>query len=195
MEWKKGQGTSIFVERHPVRAMALKAGGQQDMRFIVEASRPSGANILVESGCTQDVEQAMKLAETAVERQERIISRQQTVIMVVDDDAATRRDLAEVLQTYDCRVVEASSGEGALRRLDRMMKLDVLITARNLGDRMDGQELVQAVHDLFPATCIVLSNIKNISMNIVAGVALGALRVQSKCHNQAALSPKRRRRH
>ena len=63
--------------------------GRSYARFVVEAPHSSGVTMLMEADTAQDVGQAMKLAEAAVERQECSISSADGYVLV-DDDAASR---------------------------------------------------------------------------------------------------------
>jgi CheY-like chemotaxis protein len=53
-------------------------------------------------------------------------------------------------------VAEASSGEGALRRLERITPSAVLVSDIDLGPGMNGLKLAATVHELWPATGVLL---------------------------------------
>ena len=79
-------------------------------------------------------------------------------VLIVDDES----DLLEISVTYlSARGYAALSAEGgnqALALLDKDGPVDVLITDIVMGGAMDGMELAQAVHRLYPHTRIIYSS-------------------------------------
>jgi len=67
-----------------------------------------------------------------------------------------RGAIADTLRDGGHDVMEAASGEGALRRLERLSQPASLITALNLSCGMDGLELAVTARKLFPGTAILL---------------------------------------
>jgi CheY-like chemotaxis protein len=90
-----------------------------------------------------------------IERRPNITGLLSICTMVVDDDDAVRGAIADALRDSGYRVAEASSGEGALRRLERIPPA-VLVSDVNLGPGMSGLELAATVHKLWPATGVLL---------------------------------------
>jgi PAS domain S-box-containing protein len=98
-------------------------------------------------------------------------------VLVVDDDAAVRDSVAEILRVEGCHVDSAADGRAALARLERaafdIVLSDVVMPA------MDGYELFQEVRQRYPGTQVVLMTafyydkdhvIKRSQMEGVAGV-------------------------
>ena len=77
-------------------------------------------------------------------------------VTVVDDDAGVRSAVADTLRDTGYQVAEASCGEGALRRLERITPPAVLVSDIDLGPGMSGLELAATVHRLWPATGVLL---------------------------------------
>jgi PAS domain S-box-containing protein len=75
-------------------------------------------------------------------------------MLVVDDDAAVRDSVAEILRAEGCRVTTASDGSEALDRLAET-RFD-LVLSDVVMPRMDGYELFQTVRARYPETAVVL---------------------------------------
>jgi PAS domain S-box-containing protein len=65
------------------------------------------------------------------------------VVLVVEDDAALRNTLAEMLQHRGFGVLEAGDGQEALTVLERVPEVDLLLTDIRLSNGMDGLELAK----------------------------------------------------
>jgi two-component system cell cycle sensor histidine kinase/response regulator CckA len=66
------------------------------------------------------------------------------VILFVEDDAPSRRNVAVFLRLAGYEVYEAEDGEGALSLLARM-QFDVVISDLNLPGGLDGIDILQAL--------------------------------------------------
>jgi DNA-binding response OmpR family regulator len=66
------------------------------------------------------------------------------VILFVEDDAASRRNIALFLGLSGYEVYEAEDGEAALRLLSRM-QFDVVITDLNLPGQVNGIDILDAL--------------------------------------------------
>jgi len=75
--------------------------------------------------------------------------------LVVDDEQGTRFFLEQALQRAGHVVVMASSGEEALERL-RETAFDLVILDLNLGGRIDGLRVLEAVRWRWPGTAAVI---------------------------------------
>jgi CheY-like chemotaxis protein len=75
-------------------------------------------------------------------------------LLLVDDEAPVRKFFVQVLEGAGYRVVEASSGKEALRRLQER-PFDLVITDILMPD-MDGLELTKVLHHRFPDIKIVV---------------------------------------
>lgn len=76
-------------------------------------------------------------------------------IMVVDDEAATRISLAEVLRLEGYRVDTAASGEEALSLLNKSEPYDLMVLDIKMSG-IDGLAVTEAVQREFPGTVIIL---------------------------------------
>lgn len=77
-------------------------------------------------------------------------------VMVVNGDGAVRGAIADALRDSGYHVVEACSGEGAWRRLDRTAAPAVLVSDTDIGPGMNGLELAATVCRLWPTTDVLL---------------------------------------
>jgi len=76
-------------------------------------------------------------------------------VLLVDDEALVRTSTAEMLGDLGYRVIEAESGEEALRRLDEEVSVDILITD-HLMPGMTGEQLVTAARHRRPDLPVLL---------------------------------------
>ncbi|MCU4677190.1 diguanylate cyclase [Catenovulum sp. 2E275] len=65
-------------------------------------------------------------------------------ILIVDDASATRKYLKNLLVRHNFNVVEATSGEGALEKLNQYTDIKLVLTDQTM-PKMSGIELVQAI--------------------------------------------------
>jgi CheY-like chemotaxis protein len=71
-------------------------------------------------------------------------------ILLVDDEVGVRGPVAERLRELGYRVIEAQDGPEALGLLDRMAKIDLLITDVGLPKAMNGRQLAEAARARHP---------------------------------------------
>jgi DNA-binding response OmpR family regulator len=76
-------------------------------------------------------------------------------IMIVDDEAAERISLAEILRLEGYEVATASSGEEALSLLKRSSPFDLMVLDLKMPG-IDGLEVTEAVKEQSPNTAIIL---------------------------------------
>ncbi|NLE61020.1 MAG: response regulator, partial [Planctomycetes bacterium] len=77
-------------------------------------------------------------------------------VLVVEDDEAVRTMLARALQRYGYDVLEATSGEEALRLCQNMEKPpDLLVTDVVMPGQLNGRQLVARLGTLYPALKVV----------------------------------------
>jgi CheY-like chemotaxis protein len=76
-------------------------------------------------------------------------------MMVVSDQPAVRRAIAAMLTPHGHEVAEATTGAGALRRLERVDRPASMIVALNGRGTIDGRGLVAATQRLFPAVSLL----------------------------------------
>jgi two-component system, response regulator PdtaR len=77
-------------------------------------------------------------------------------MLVVDDEALMRMDLAEVAQEAGFETVEAESAAEALNVLESRNDIRVVITDIRMPGDMDGLALAHVVRDRWPPTVIVI---------------------------------------
>jgi PAS domain S-box-containing protein len=81
--------------------------------------------------------------------------RAETLALLVDDDDLVRASTAETLSELGYAVIEAASGDEAMRKLESGSKVDVLITDYQMPG-MTGVELAMLVRRQYPVTRILL---------------------------------------
>lgn len=66
------------------------------------------------------------------------------VVLIVEDDALIRMDLAEAFKASGWAVLEAGSGQAALKLCNSDMPVDALVTDIDLGNGATGWDVAQA---------------------------------------------------
>jgi CheY-like chemotaxis protein len=82
---------------------------------------------------------------------------QQLVVLIVEDSALVRIDLAETLRSLGWSVLEADSGEEALDLCTSGQHVDVLVTDINLGNGTTGWDIARAFWLREPLPVIYMS--------------------------------------
>ena len=77
--------------------------------------------------------------------------------MVVEPDVLVRMTVADYLRECGYRVVEAITGEEALRILGAGVRVDTILSAVKLQGALDGFALAQRIRDGFQGIDIILS--------------------------------------
>jgi len=132
-----GKGTGLGLSM--VHGLASQLGGA----LTISSSPGLGTNIelwIPESG-----EQPLVGAETTEEGAHPELG----TVLLVDDEDLVRMSTADMLTEMGFAVVEARSGEDALRRLDEGLAIDLLVTD-HLMPGMTGVELAYAVRNRAP---------------------------------------------
>ena len=134
------------------------------------------------------------------------------MILVVDDEPRNRFFLAAMLKRHGYEVAQAGSGSDALKICPKT-RPDVVITDLNMPE-LDGADLTRQIHANWPETSVILTSgyfTDKAQKVISAGLAdfiykpieldllltkikrlllrLGARKIQSTTHNQAAVTP------
>lgn len=78
-------------------------------------------------------------------------------VMVVEPDVLVRMTIADYLRECGYRVVEAITGEEALRILGAGIKVDTILSAVKLEDAMDGFALAQRIREGFGGVEVILT--------------------------------------
>ena len=151
-KWREEAGGTFVAESAEFTVKVRRTANREHVRFAVLKR----IEVLVGSGTTADVAAAMKAAQKMVERLSVTRKSERPRLIVVDDDQEMRGAIADTLRDGGHDVMEAASGEGALRRLERLSQPVALITALNLSSGMDGLELAVAARKLLPGTAILL---------------------------------------
>ncbi len=97
------------------------------------------AETLVEQAVSADPEQA-KAGET---------------VLLVDDEDGVREPASEYLRRLGFRVFEAADGVTALRMLDTINRLDLLVTDVGFPNGMNGRQVAEAVRQLRPGVPVL----------------------------------------
>lgn len=84
-------------------------------------------------------------------------TRATNAIMVVEPDVLIRMTIADYLRECGYRVVEAITGEEALRILGAGAKVDTILSAVKLQGAIDGFALAQRIREGFPNVEIILT--------------------------------------
>jgi len=101
------------------------------------------------------------------------------LVLVVDDEASTRRLLESLLNSLDCDCIFAGDGEEALEKLVETT-VDAVITDMVM-PKMDGIQTCTAIQERFPdVKCIAMSGKSAGSSNLAAAEKLGAVATLSK---------------
>jgi CheY-like chemotaxis protein len=79
-------------------------------------------------------------------------------VLVVEDDWLVRADIVLGLQQEGWTVLEASTGDGALRALLESNTVDVLITDIGLGDAMTGWDVADAFRTSRPLAPVIYAS-------------------------------------
>ena len=108
-------------------------------------------------GTTVELWLPVSAGETPVELAvEKIVSHVATgTALVVDDEDLVRMTTADMLIDLGYRVIEASSGEAAMRLIGAGVRFDVLVTD-HLMPGMTGTDLAYAVRDLSPERPVLI---------------------------------------
>lgn len=80
----------------------------------------------------------------------------QPSILVVEDESIIRMMAVDMFEEAGFHVIEASSGEKALKLLDQHGELSALFTDVDLANTIDGFHLARIVHDAHPNTRIIV---------------------------------------
>ena len=79
-------------------------------------------------------------------------------ILVVDDEEGVRRILHMILKNLGCEVLEAASGDDAIRIYGENRDIHAVITDLEMGPGMDGLEVVKLIRGISPAVRICLAS-------------------------------------
>lgn len=78
-----------------------------------------------------------------------------TCLLLVEDDALVRLTVAMMLEDHGFRVVEAATGEDAMRLMQEGLDAPVMVTDVDLGSGLNGLELADSLRARRPELVIV----------------------------------------
>jgi PAS domain S-box-containing protein len=139
-----GKGTGLGLSM--VHGLASQLGGaitvqsQPGLGTNVELWLPQGSSLAGESALSSDQPIPQIMSGTA---------------LLVDDEELVRMSTADMLSDLGYAVIEAASGEEAIRLMDAGAEFDLLVTD-HLMPGMIGTDLIQAVRSAKPATRVLL---------------------------------------
>jgi len=125
-QWREEAGGTFVAETAEFIIQVHRTARRQRVRFFVLKR----TDVLVGSGTTADIRAAMSAAQEMAGRLTRTRKSDRPRLMVVDDDQEMRGAIADTLRDGGHDVMEAASGEGALRRLERLSQPASLISAQ-----------------------------------------------------------------
>jgi CheY-like chemotaxis protein len=149
-DWREQPDGSFIAKSEFVHMTVQDHANRHNVRYLVWARTEAQRDALIRTGIAVGVREGMRAAEDVAERHSRVTPQAAALIVLVDDDDAVRGAVAETLRDDGYKVLEATSGEGALRRLERITCPAVLVSDIGLGDGMSGLELADTVHHLWP---------------------------------------------
>lgn len=86
-------------------------------------------------------------------------------ILVVEDESLVRMMAVDIFEEAGFKVVEASSGEQALRLLEECESLTALFTDVDLANSIDGFYLARVVHEAHPDMPIIIVSGQYVAKN------------------------------
>jgi PAS domain S-box-containing protein len=143
-----GKGTGLGLSM--IHGFAEQSGG----RLILKSQRGQGTIGEIWLPVAQADATAPSEAEPTTLRVERGV--RPLTILVVDDDALVLMNTAAMLEDMGHEVVEASSGDQALRVLRRARRIDLVITDQAMPG-ITGTELAAAIRSEWPDVPVVLA--------------------------------------
>jgi CheY-like chemotaxis protein len=85
-------------------------------------------------------------------------SKYKATVLVVDDEALVRMDLADMLASAGCRTLEACCAVDAIHILEHDPDISAVFTDIQMPGCMDGLALAHYVREHWPTTIIVISS-------------------------------------
>ncbi len=76
-------------------------------------------------------------------------------LLLVEDDHLVRMTVAMMLEDLGFTVLEAGTGEAALRRLNAGLDADILVTDIDLGPGISGLQLADQMREVWPGLPVV----------------------------------------
>lgn len=83
---------------------------------------------------------------------------QTLTVLVVEDDFFIRETIVDHLKASRCQVIEAASGEAAVKALQECEGFDVVFTDIRLGGRTDGWDVGEVSRETHPGVPVVYTS-------------------------------------
>ena len=80
------------------------------------------------------------------------------VVLLVEDEWLIRADMAAELEKAGWRVVEASTGKGAIGQLCNGVEIDLLVTDIQLADDLSGWDVAEAAREVRPDFAVIYAS-------------------------------------
>jgi signal transduction histidine kinase/DNA-binding NarL/FixJ family response regulator len=141
-----GSGLGLSIARQIVRSMGSE--------LEVDSTPGKGSRFMFRVVLATAHESEVVLPPQGLNQQEHTVQAKGKRMLVVDDDAASRDYLLEMLAAADINVIAAANGIEALQLL-REQQVDAILTDQNM-PQMDGWELLHSVRTHYPALPVVL---------------------------------------
>ncbi len=158
---KKGEGTGLglsvaygIIARHNGHIECSSTPGQgTEFRIIMPASETQDTDEISESGETGEMETSV--VET--EREEADFTEKRALkVLIIDDEKPIRDIMNELLSEEGHQPYEAATGEKALEIIKRET-MDLVFTDLSMPG-MNGWEVAEKIHALYPAVPIILTS-------------------------------------
>jgi len=136
---EKGLGLGLSIVKRLAALLSLD--------IAIDAARPSGTRVTV--GFPSEL-CGTNLATRQFSGDKRLARDQVSslCVLIVDDEEAIRMSMAEVLTSWGCEVYSTDGKGNIIEFLDRMDATpNMIIADRNLGERLSGLEIIEAVRD------------------------------------------------
>ncbi len=157
----KGQGEGTGLGLSMVHGLAAQSGGALKIRSKVGKGTTAELWLPAADGAPVTQEEPDEKLPTQPRR---------ATILIVDDEDLVRAATAEMLREMGHSVVEASTGSGALERLNANRDIDLLITDY-LMPGMRGSELAEDARELRPGIpVLLLTGYANLAKGEAAGL-------------------------
>jgi len=69
-----------------------------------------------------------------------------TRVLIIDDEALIRTGMCQVLEEWDCKVMQAESIDQALKQLDEKCEVDIILTDYRLRENQTGLDAIESIH-------------------------------------------------
>ncbi len=157
---KKGEGTGLglsvaygIIARHNARIECSSTPGQgTEFRIIMPASEVKDT----QEGESAEVDEMETSVVETVREEKEFTEKRALKVMIIDDEKPIRDIMHELLSEEGHQAFEAATGEKALEII-RKEPMDLVFTDLSMPG-MNGWEVAEKIHALYPATPIILTS-------------------------------------